>query len=96
MVAADASERPVRASNWDAEAAAALLSDDASDVATFHAYKIVAATGTQSATFNWTDSEANQFAGANIATFKAAAAASTELPFTIMAPLTPPGWPRLR
>ena len=72
------------------------VSNDASDIATFHAYKIVAATGTQAATFNWTDSETGQFAGANIATFKAAAAASTELPLTIMAPLTPPGWPRLR
>jgi hypothetical protein len=48
------------------------VSNDASDIATFHAYKIISATGTQSATFNWTDTEATQFCGAAIATFKAA------------------------
>ena len=63
--------------------------NDASDVGTFHAYKIVAATGTQSATFNWTDSEANQFAGANIATFKAAASGTPNDAYLTMPPLRP-------
>ena len=53
--------------------------NDSSDLATFHAYKVVAATGTQSATFNWTDSETGQYCGANIATFKAAAAGGDTL-----------------
>jgi hypothetical protein len=50
-------------------------SNDLTDIAAFHAYKILVATGTQSATFNWTDTEAAQFCGAAIATFKASAAA---------------------
>mgnify|MGYP000432118435 CR=1 FL=1 len=53
--------------------------NDSTSIATFHAYKVVAATGTQAATFNWTDGEANQYAGANIATFKAAAAGGDTL-----------------
>lgn len=52
------------------------VSNDASDIATFHAYKVVSAIGTQSATFNWTDAENPQSAGANIAAFKITASAS--------------------
>lgn len=50
------------------------VTNDASDVATMHAYKTINAIGNQSATFNWTDNESGQFAGAAIATFKAALA----------------------
>jgi hypothetical protein len=49
--------------------------NDVSDIATFHAYKIISATGAQSATFNWTDTEIQQYCGAAIATFKAAQSA---------------------
>jgi hypothetical protein len=49
------------------------VSNDLTTVATFHAYKVLTAAGAQSATFNWTDTEADQFCGAAIATFKAAA-----------------------
>jgi len=45
--------------------------NDSSDVAGFHAYQIVAATGPQSCTFNWTAHEAAMGAQAVIATFKA-------------------------
>jgi hypothetical protein len=48
------------------------VSNDASNVGAFHAYKIVSATGTQSATFNWVDGTSSTFCGAAIATFKAA------------------------
>lgn len=48
--------------------------NDSSDEATFHAFKVVAATGTQAATFNWTDAEAGQTSQALIGTYKAAAA----------------------
>ena len=34
-----------------------IISNTSADVGTLHAYKIVSASGTQSATFNWTDSE---------------------------------------
>lgn len=51
------------------------VSNDATSVAAFCAYKIISATGTQAATFNWTDNEANQGSHAAIATFKAAATA---------------------
>jgi len=47
--------------------------NDLTDIATFHAYKIVAATGTQAATFNWTAHETNMGAHAAIAAFKGAA-----------------------
>jgi len=47
-----------------------IISNDFSDMGTFHAYKNVTNTGTQSATFNWTDTEAGQGSGAAIATFK--------------------------
>jgi hypothetical protein len=46
-------------------------SDTAASVGTFHAYKVVSATGTQQATFNWTDAEANQGSHAAVVTFKA-------------------------
>lgn len=49
--------------------------DDATDVATFHAFKIISSTGTQSATFDWTASESTMSSQAVIATFKASAAA---------------------
>jgi hypothetical protein len=50
--------------------------NDLIDVGTFHAYKVIAEFGTQSATFNWTDTEANQCSGAAIATFKATSVSS--------------------
>jgi hypothetical protein len=49
--------------------------NDLSSVALFAAYKQAGATTAQSATFNWVDSEPNQYSGAAIATFKASAAA---------------------
>ena len=48
--------------------------NDASDLAMFHAYKIASATGTQSATFNWTATETTISSHAAIATFKGTAA----------------------
>jgi len=51
-----------------------VVPNDLTDIGTFHAYKIVAATGTQAATFNWVAHEANMGAHAAIAAFKAAAA----------------------
>ncbi len=51
------------------------VSNDLSDLATFHAYKTVSSTGTQTATFNWTDPDTGggNASHAAIATFKAAA-----------------------
>jgi hypothetical protein len=46
------------------------FANTSTDVGTFHAYKIVSATGTQSATFSWSDSEVGSEHAA-IATFKA-------------------------
>ena len=46
--------------------------NDFSNIATFHAYRILVGAGAQSATFNWTYSEANQGRQAAIVTFKAA------------------------
>ena len=73
-----------------------VVPNDLSDIATFHAYKIVAATGTQAATFNWVSHEANMGAHAAIAAFKgtaagvnAAARASRSRPFPYK-----PGSPR--
>ena len=51
-----------------------VVQNDLSDIATFHAYKIVSATGTQTATFNWTSHESNMGAHAAIAAFKGTAA----------------------
>ena len=51
-----------------------VVPNDLTDIGTFHAYKIVAATGTQAATFNWVAHEVNMGAHAAIAAFKAAAA----------------------
>lgn len=56
------------------------VSNDSSDEATFHAYKVVAATGTQAATFNWTDTSATQTSQALIGTYKAAAAGGASRP----------------
>lgn len=47
------------------------IPNDLSDVATFHAYKIISAIGTQSATFNWVSHEADMGGHAAIATFLA-------------------------
>jgi len=49
--------------------------DDASDVATFHASRVLSAGGTENATFNWTYSQLEQFWQASIFALKAAAAA---------------------
>jgi len=46
-------------------------SDDSSSVASFHAYQVLSATGTQTATFNWTDTSASQSGQGCIVTFKA-------------------------
>lgn len=51
------------------------VSNSASDLATFHAWQTISATGTQSATFNWTAGEAGESTQACIATFKEVAAA---------------------
>lgn len=46
-----------------------LAQDDLTTVAAQHAYRVLTATGTQSATFNWTDTESSQFCMGCIATF---------------------------
>ena len=58
-----------------------------SGLPTFHAYKIVSATGTQSATFNWTAHEAQMGAHAAIAAFKGTAAGGRTTKNTRSAPL---------
>jgi hypothetical protein len=50
-----------------------------SDIATFHAYKIVSATTALNETFNWTASETNMGSQAAIATFMAAAGGANVL-----------------
>lgn len=54
-----------------------LVQDDQADLATQHAYRVLAATGTQAVTFAWTNSHATQFWEAAIATFKGAASSGT-------------------
>jgi hypothetical protein len=49
-------------------------SNDSTDIAGLHAFKVVSASGTQSATFNWTDASASQTSQALIGAYKAAAA----------------------
>lgn len=53
--------------------------NDASDLAMFHAWENVAATGTQAATFNWTAHEAVMSSLAVIATFKNATGTNNQL-----------------
>lgn len=53
--------------------------NDASSVAMMHAYRVLSATGTQSATFTWTVSDAAQWWQAAIATFKAAATSGSPI-----------------
>lgn len=50
-----------------------IIQDDATDTATMHSYRILSSVGTQSATFNWTASDINQWWQAAIATFKGVA-----------------------
>jgi hypothetical protein len=57
-----------------------VVQNDFSDIATQHAYQILSATGTQSATFNWTDNETSELSEACIATFKAAGGAAAIVP----------------
>ena len=47
--------------------------NDSSDIAGLHSFKVIAATGTQSATHNWTDTSTSQTSIALIGTYKAAA-----------------------
>ena len=54
-------------------------SDLGTTPAALHSYKILTSIGTQSATFNWTSTEVNQFCGGAIATFKATAAAGGDV-----------------
>ncbi len=56
-----------------------LIQNDASDLATHHSFRVLAATGTQSATENWTDNEAGQTSMACIATFTGGVAAANNL-----------------
>lgn len=58
-----------------------VVPNDLSDIATYHAYKIVSATGTQGATLNWNSSEASMGAHAAIAAFKAVAGGGIFPPF---------------
>lgn len=53
-----------------------VLNDTNTDIAVMHNFRVLSATGTQAATYNWTDTENNQVSIANIATFKAAAGAT--------------------
>lgn len=56
--------------------------DDATSVAALKSYRVLAAGGTQSAVFNWTDNEPQQFTQAAIATFVASTgAAATYVPY---------------
>jgi hypothetical protein len=65
-----------------------IVSNTASDVATFHSYKIVTnASGTQSATFNWTQHEAVMSAHAAIAAFKGGLDISVQIPVATLLPL---------
>lgn len=64
-----------------------VVPDDLSDIATFHAYKIVSATGTQAATFNWTQHEASMGAHASIAAFKAGNALNVQQPLASLWPI---------
>lgn len=59
---------------------------DSSGLAFMHSYKIISATGTQAATFNWTDNEAHQGSHGAIATFKATTAAGglLSIPLTLV------------
>jgi hypothetical protein len=55
-------------------------SNTSTDVAFCHAYKTVSSTGTQVATFTWTDGTSDAFAGAAIATFKLTGATQSQAP----------------
>jgi hypothetical protein len=57
-----------------------VVQDDSSNLGTFHAYKTISSVGTQSATFNWTDTESGQISAAAIATYKGSNAATTIAP----------------
>lgn len=52
-----------------------VASNDSTDVAGLHSFKVISATGTQSATHNWTDTSASQSSIALIGTFKEATGA---------------------
>lgn len=54
-----------------------IVQDDSSTVVTNHAFQVLASGGTKSATFNWTDTSADQSSQGSIATFVAAGATST-------------------
>ena len=54
-----------------------VIQDDQNDLGVMHAFKTINATGTQSATFNWTDNSASETTFACIATFKAASSGVT-------------------
>lgn len=55
-----------------------VLNDTNTDIGVMHNFRVLSSTGTQAATYNWTDNEANQVSIANIATFKAAAGAAPD------------------
>lgn len=57
-----------------------IANDSGADIGAMHAYKIVSVTGTQSATFNWTDSELGSEHAA-IAAFKGVASSAPFPPF---------------
>ena len=61
-----------------------VVNDDAGNIGTMHSWKETAATGTQSATFNWTDNSATETTMGCIATFKVAATADTSTPYLNM------------
>lgn len=58
--------------------------DDLNDIATFHAFKVISAIGTQAATFNWTDASASQTSQALIGTYKAATPVGVFIDSTLM------------
>ena len=54
-------------------------SNDSTDIAGFHAFQVIAAIGTQAATFNWTDASASQTSQALIGTYEGGAPAVRSL-----------------
>jgi hypothetical protein len=71
------------------------VDNDQSDIGTMHSFKVISATGTQTATFNWTDNSALEGTVANIATFKAAAASANGVVGPILRGGFTPGGPNI-
>ena len=64
-----------------------VVPNDASDIATYHAFKIVSVMGTQSATYNWTSHETSMAAHAAVAAFKGLQSVNTQIPIASLWPI---------